>query len=612
MPSKEQSFKVICGGGLNSNENHLDLSDNLPGSASRLVNYEVSLFGGYRRLEGYAPLNTSHSEVDPVNAEGRILGIALFKDDAAYNTKIIAARKTKVFTFTATAGQTTFSGADVDGRTLTLNNEVNTTVTSNGSTVSSLGGFTTTPTSIVLASGASVGDTVVIDTNEYKFYRYVAFSAWAEYSTGLIHKFKHGTRTVQKIRHTNFNFSSSNRICFVDGVNNAVVHNSYNWKYLSPTGTGTESDPGGPMAPERPELVDAFENHLFLGGDRVATAMIAYSKPLDPLDFTPAAGSNQLGIGFDVVAFKAFRDNLYVFGENGIKSISADLTAGFVTDQITNNVGCVARDSVLEIGGDLIFLAPDGIRPVAGTSRIGDVELETISKSIQRLLSELPADYDLSTLDGVVVRSKSQMRYFIGDATLFAADSFGIIGGLRSSDQRLGWEFGELLGIRASCCTSSYIGTDEFILHGDYDGRVFRQEQGTTFNGTDILSIYRTPYYDFGDTEVSKGFKSVKTFIRAEGPVTINLSATYDWEDSNTASPSSYVASSLGAPQKYKGANINYNGDGITYGGSSKPTMLTSIQGSGYSAQITYVTIGNFNPYSIQGFVFEFDINGRD
>ena len=30
-----------------------------------------------------------------------------------------------------------------------------------------------------------------------------------------------------------------------------------------------------------------------------------------------------------------------------------------------------------------MFLAPDGFRPVAGTSRIGDVELETISKPIQ-------------------------------------------------------------------------------------------------------------------------------------------------------------------------------------------------------------------------------------
>ena len=36
--------------GLNSNENHLELSDKLSGVATRLVNYEPSLYGGYRRI----------------------------------------------------------------------------------------------------------------------------------------------------------------------------------------------------------------------------------------------------------------------------------------------------------------------------------------------------------------------------------------------------------------------------------------------------------------------------------------------------------------------------------------------------------------------------------
>ena len=46
MPDKVESFKVVCSGGLNSNENHLQLSQDLPGSATRLVNFEVSLYGG--------------------------------------------------------------------------------------------------------------------------------------------------------------------------------------------------------------------------------------------------------------------------------------------------------------------------------------------------------------------------------------------------------------------------------------------------------------------------------------------------------------------------------------------------------------------------------------
>ena len=60
MPDQISSFKVICSGGLNSNENHLDLSDNYPGAASRMLNYEPSLFGGYRRIEGYSEFDSDY------------------------------------------------------------------------------------------------------------------------------------------------------------------------------------------------------------------------------------------------------------------------------------------------------------------------------------------------------------------------------------------------------------------------------------------------------------------------------------------------------------------------------------------------------------------------
>jgi hypothetical protein len=614
MADRVQSYKVICGGGLNSNENHLDLSENSPGAATRLVNYEVSLFGGYRRIEGFTSYNANanHQEVDPVNSEGKILSVSIHKDDNLDSTIVIASRKVKKFTYTATAGQTVFSGADSNSRTLANNNTANTIVKkTSGSTTTTLSGSTLDATSVTLSSGVLAGDIIEIDTNEYKFFRYVPFAAWAPYTTGIIHKFKDGIRQVKKLRHVSFNFGDGNKICFVDGVNNAVVFDGTNWKAINPSNSGGSSSPGGNQALARPELVDAFENHLFFGGDRVAQATIAYSAPLDPLTFTAAAGAGQLAIGFDVVQFKPFRGDLFIFGTNGIKKVSPDVTAGFVLDQITTNVGCIARDSVLELGGDLVFLAPDGLRPVAGTSRIGDVELETISKPIQQLLTALPQDYDLETLNGVVIRSKSQLRYFVGDDGIFTQDSFGIIGGLRSADQRLGWEFGELVGIRASCCDSAYVNSSELVLHGDYNGKVYQQEKTNQFDGQDILAVYATPFFDYGDTEVKKTMRKANTFIRAEGPLTLNMAVTYDWEDPNTAKPSSYSQESSGAPVRYKGKNINYGGTNINYGGTEKPIVTTSLQGSGYATQLTFVTLGNFNPYSIQGIVFEFSIAGR-
>jgi hypothetical protein len=618
MADRIQSYKVICGGGLNSNENHLDLAENNPGSATRLVNYEVSLFGGYRRLEGFQPFSSTHQEVDPNGAEGAILSLTIFKDDTLNEIVFIASRKVKKFRFTATAGQTDFTGVDDNARTCDIPVENNTHVYINGVRQYLLTDFTVSGSTVTLTTPAAEGDIVEVDPNEYSFYRYEP-SGWTKYA--IDHSVRRSCldtfgNQIKKIRDAAFNFGDGNKVVFVDGGNPALVFDGQHWDTLLVSGDGSSDhqgahSPGGDQCLSAPALVDIFENHLFLGGDVLKEATIAHSAPNNPYDFTAASGAGQVAVGFDVVQFKPFRDNLFVFGSNGIKKVTADVTAGFVIDQVTSNVGCIARDSVLEIGGDLVFLAPDGIRPVAGTSRIGDVELETISKDIQQLLTDLPRDYDLDTLVGVVIRSKSQLRFFIGDGDTGTRDSFGIIGGLRSADQRLGWEFGELIGIRASATASAYVGRQELILHGDYNGKVYQQEIGTQFDGEDILAIYSTPYYDFGDTEVRKTMRKVNTFIRAEGPLTVNMAVNYDWDDPTTARPSSYSQESKGAPVRYKGRNINYGGVNINYGGNEKPIVTTSIQGSGYATQLTYVTLGDFDPYSIQGIVFEFSIAGR-
>ena len=614
MPEQVDSTKVICVGGLNSNENHLQLSQDLPGSAVRLVNYEVSLYGGYRRVEGYKVYDTSAPAVDPTGADGPVQSLTFFRNDNTFLTELYATRAVKSFEFVATAGQTQFSGADDNSRTVDLPFPNDIRVTVNGVRKYLSIDFASSTAAVVFINGLSEGDVVKIDPAEYCFYKH-SLGSWNKVTlpTGVRRKKFSGTLTQLpcKVRSVQNNFGSGNIIIFVDGVNEPLIYDATTWSLITVAGAGTSSDPGGANALVQPALVDVFEGHVFFSGDRQNDSVLAHSAPNDPYDYTAASGGGQLTMGFDVVQFKAFRGDLFVFGESRIKKVSPEITAGFVQEPVTNNIGCVARDSVLEIGGDLVFLAPDGLRPVAGTSRIGDVELETISKAIQQLLKDLGSVHDLNTLNGVVVRSKSQLRYFVGDDSTSAAESQGIIGGLRSSDQRLGWEFGELLGIRASCCTSDYVNGEEFVLHGDYDGNVYRQESGTTFNNQPILAVYSTPFLDFGDPGVSKVLKKVDTFIRAEGPLEMNIGVTFDWNDPETAKPPTYIEGVEGAPVVYRGININYGGAGVAYGGSDKPVMHTNVQGSGYAAQINYVSLGDFDPYSIQGLVVEYTTAGR-
>ena len=544
MADDIQSYKLVCSGGLNSNENHLFLSEAASGAATRLVNYEPSLYGGYRRVEGFSLLDDLNVEVGEGVAEGPVLSVAIYKNEHIGNPYIIAARKD-------------------------------------------------------------------IGANTYKFYKYIPLSGWQAMSNSLTLATTDGVRTVKKLRHAQFDFGDGSKIIFVDGVNNATVFDGQNWYQLNSANTGGTASPGGDQIVNAPAIVEVFENHIFLGGDLTSRAVICHSAPADPFTFTAAAGGGQITPGFNVVQFKPFRDDLFVFGINGIKKVSPDITAGFVLDQVTANVGCVARDSVLEIGGDLIFLSPEGFRPVAGTSRIGDVEIQTLSKPIQVTLVDMIRNYDMDNLNGVVIRGKSQVRFFVDDDGTEVTDSYGIIGGLAEQNGTIGWEFGELTGIRASCCTSDYIGRTEYVIHGDYDGKVYRQEVGTSFNGEDILAVYATPYLDFGDTETRKTMRKVNTFVRAEGPVEMFLSMAYDWGDYTTSRPSTYSQVSAGGPVEYGGRNIDYAGANILYGGNSKPIMTSDIQGSGFSTRATFVTVGQSEPYSIQGIVFEFSISGR-
>jgi hypothetical protein len=548
MPDNIESYKVLCSGGLHSSENHLDLAENYPGVATRLVNYEPSLYGGYRRINGYEVYDSLFPEVGFGVAEGPVLGLVLYRNEGLGNPYIIAARK------------------DVGAET-------------------------------------------------YSLYKKQALIDWTPFVTGLSLATTIGERSVLKLRAVQFDFGAGTTgLIFVDGVNPATYFDGTTWSSILPTNSGGIGNAGGPMALSAPSLVAVYEDHIVIGGDRAAPSVLAYSAPREPLTWTAAggAGAGQTIAGFPVVQIKPFRENLFVFGSNDIKKIYVDTSnLVFAIENVTTNVGCVAADSVLEIGGDLLFLAHDGLRPVAGTSRIGDVELETTSKPIQASLVNMIANYDMSTLNGVVVRGKSQVRFFVGDDTTAADSSYGILGGLTESVNGISWEHGELLGIRASCCTSGFIGAEEHVLHGDYDGRVYRQERGTSFAGEDIIAVYSQPYLDLGDTEVRKTIRKVNTFIRAEGPLTMNLSVAYDWGDYNTARPSAYTQDSDGAPTIYGGRGITYSGTNVVYGGTSKPIMTSDIQGSGFSVRVTYVSVGQDAPFTIQGIVFEYSTAGR-
>ena len=200
----------------------------------------------------------------------------------------------------------------------------------------------------------------------------------------------------------------------------------------------------------------------------------------------------------------------------------------------------------------------------------------------------------------VVIRNKTQFRYFFPSSSS-AADSEGIIGGLRFADRRVGWEFGELLGIRAFVAASGLIDNQEVVVHGDSDGKVHKQENGNDFNGSEVISVYATPFLYFDSTEKRKVFQKLSIFTRPEGSSTMNLGVRYDWDDPNAAMPLNYALTTAGALLRYTTTGGEYNST-FTFGGSASPVLETNLQGSARSISLVLTSSGTQAPYGVSGF----------
>ena len=396
---------------------------------------------------------------------------------------------------------------------------------------------------------------------------------------------------VTKVRFSRFNFATP-KVVLTDGINPASTYDGTTYTQITHS-----------SAPTDPKFSAIFQNHLFLAGDPAHPTKLFFSAPLAETDFASSNGAGVINVGFPIVAIKSFRNELFIFGATNIKKLGGTALANFVLQTVTDDLGCLATDSVIEIGGDLLFLSQDGLRPISGTSKIGDVNLETVSKNIQSIFTDIIFDIDLEGLNAVVIRQKTQFRYFFA-----GSDTQGIIGGFRQTPNGLQFEYSQMLGITATCAASGYIGQNEIVIHGTSAGKVQQQEVGNNFGGDPIFSIFQTPFFHMQDPEQRKIFYNVATYLRSEGDNTIVMSAVYDYEDVDTLNPTNFNLSTAGAAAFFNEAT--YNSTAI-FDGNPSPVQRTNISGSGKSASLKFVTNDTDASHSIQGLVITFGVGDR-
>ena len=549
-----------------------------PGQALELTNFEPDIKGGYRRINGFRKyVNQQIPQTNNTSEAALLSCIFANRVVAARGERIYSAGSTelslKIKSTTAMTGSGTITVDSTTGfansGTLQISDEI---FTYTGISTFAFTGVTRA-TSSTTAANHAVNDTVSEN--------------WTQRDTGRTN--------AGKYNFERFNFDGNDKLILVDSVNAPVVFNSS----MSATDVSESAVAGS-------KFVAAYRNHMFYAGKSTTPQEVVFSEPLDEDDFDAADGAGSIKVDDTIVGLKAFRDSLFIFCENRIFKLTGSSLSDFAVQPVTRNIGCINGDTIQEFAGDLIFLGPDGLRTVAGTAKIGDVELGTISKNVQGLFDKNIVDASL--FESVTIPDKTQYRLFFTKATNGESRTRGVICVMKET----GFEFSETLGIKPACTDSFVTSGDVIVIHGSFDGFIYRQEKGNTFDEKLILGRYKGPDISFGDTGLRKHMHRVIINYEPEAAISADLVLRYD-NDSGSARPAPYSLSTATVGSQYGSAvySTSSSTSQFVYGGGTVPLVRQPVEGSGFTVALRVDDNGVSSPYSIKGFQLEYQVGAR-
>jgi len=401
-----------------------------------------------------------------------------------------------------------------------------------------------------------------------------------------------------KARFTELNFGAGHKVIVVDSTNYPAVYDdaSDTITYI------TNNDVQGAS------FVALFKTTPFYakGTDLYFTAPSSFD------DFSPANGGGVINIGHAITGLATFRDQLIVFSRNSIKRITGNSVADYQVAPITDRIGCIDSDTIQEVGGDIMYVAPDGIRLLSATDRIGDFGLDIASDVIAKDTNNFLQS--TTTFSSLVLREKSQYRIFAYVASEQRGSSKGLIATKTISQGGSGIQWSTSKGIKAYCTDSKYTaGYDETTVFANDDGYVYELDTGSNFDGDIIEAIYESPYMPITDPQVRKTFYKMTLYAEPMGDMNLDINLSFDFGTATNTGvvqpPTTSVSSTGGSVYIFGSTNAVFGS--ATFGGELDKVYNKNVIGSGKTIAIR-IEDNSTNPsFTLDTLLLEFAQNDR-
>ena len=662
MLNNWKTFPVSFTEGLITSESDLETGIKFPGSASVLKNLEVSQDGGYSKIRGYVKFDTTHVPtyghvvVDGSGQTGTTLlvkGLSILPEinttftinNVAGTYKVNSVSFSLANRSAAITLDTSLASSPANGAVLTFENVETSliegvSILTDGSVVAKRGGslyvsegagwvFVSKPSyGSVLVDGASQTGTVLSVKGIVKGQPqagnlitvagvnrvYTVLSATtvtagkcdltldvslasSPADEAAVNFISCGLQVSNdKMRSAVYRIGSQCEVAFVDGVNKP-------FKISCTDKTFVVFD----NAP--PEIVGAtsiafVRSTLFFGKSSILT----FSAPADDTNFDTGDGAGLINVGDVIIGLIPFKNNLVIFGRNRIRILTGQSSQNFVLEAFTDKVGCVAADSISEVGGDVAYLSQEGVRFLSDTDRSGNFAVNVASRRIRKEITKLIGDYN--SFQAVTIPSKSQYRIFGYATNLNSKFSEGFSGTQFTDQGQNDFRWSQLVGFKVRCAYSYTVPAGELIVFSNNDGFVYQMDVGNSFEGKNIPWAFNTHYISFTDPTVRKTVFKVNLYVRLKGNFQSTFSMNIDFNSiSSVQPPALTLAAEEDSTSLFGNPNAIF---GVSTFGSTPRTHFEILTtGAGNTFRFIFTGDDVFSNFTFDNLMIEFSEQGR-
>lgn len=347
--------------------------------------------------------------------------------------------------------------------------------------------------------------------------------------------------------------------------------------------------PGYSTADFKPNCVLAAYGRIWMAdivGDRQT---LYFSRLLDGSDFSGGdSGSLSLNTVFpnndQIIGLAAHNGFLIIFGRNNIAIYAnpIDVTELTLADYIPN-VGCIARDSIQNIGTDIIFLSDSGVRSLQRVIQEKSLPFRDLSKNIRDEL-----------MSNVASETATQIKSIYFDRDAFYLISLPTTRFVYCFDMRAPLQDG---AARATLWTGieprSFLVTADKRLYLGKPGYI-----GRYFGHYDDGSVYRfryfTNYFDFDTPTQEKILKQIGMVVIGGTLQEIAIKWGFDYNE-NFFATTKRLSGNTSFEYNVAEYNIAEFNDGIVL-----DKFKSHVGGKGPIMQVGLEADINGNPLSLQ------------